>query len=100
MLKLAHLLKTEVVNPRDSTYKKAIKKCLKFIKILTLISLKTVYKMLFTANILGMWEKRRGFTPHAGVLLPGEPVPQYIYIKLPKPDDNGRTHKNDANTLS
>ena len=56
--------------------------------------------MLFTANILGMWEKRRGFTPHAGVLLPGEPVPQYICIKLPKPDDNGRTHKNDANILS
>ena len=34
------LLKTEGANQKDGTSKKAIKKCLDFIKILTLISLK------------------------------------------------------------
>ena len=38
--------------------------------------------------------------PHAEVLLPSEPVSQYRYINLPKTDDNDRTYKNDANTLS
>ena len=55
-----------------------------------------------------MWEKKRGFTSHGGVLLPSEPVPQNISIKLPKADDNDREHKNDndrehkndVNTLS
>ena len=47
-----------------------------------------------------MWEKRRGYTPRAEVLLPSEPISQYICIKFPKTDDNDRTHKNDANTLS
>ena len=47
-----------------------------------------------------MWDKRRGYTPRAEVLLPSEPVSQYICIKFPKTDDNDRTHKNDANTLS
>ena len=55
---------------------------------------------IFTENILGMWEKKRGFTSHGGVLLPSEPVPQNICIKLPKADDNDREHKNDVNTLS
>ena len=32
---------------------------------------------ILTANILGMWEKRRSFTPNAGVPLPSEPVSQY-----------------------
>ena len=45
-----------------------------------------------------MWEK--GLYPHAGVLLPSEPVSQYICMKLPKTDDNDRTHKNDAKILS
>ena len=52
--------------------------------------------ILFTGNILGMWEKR-GFTPHAEVLLPSEPVSQCICTKL---DDNERTRKNNTNTLS
>ena len=29
-----------------------------------------VFNNRFTANILGMWEKRRDFNFHAGVLLP------------------------------
>ena len=70
--------------------KKNIKKCLKFIKILVLISLKSslqnvvrlqillVFSNIFTANILGMQEKRRGFTSHAGQLLLIKPVSQYI----------------------
>ena len=33
-----------------------------------------VFNNIYTANILGMWEKRRGFTPHAEVLPPIEPV--------------------------
>ena len=44
-----------------------------------------------------MWEKRRGFTLDAGVILPSEPVSQCICMNLPKTDDNDRTHKNDAN---
>ena len=46
-----------------------------------------------------MWEKR-GFTPHAEVLLPSEPVSQCICTKLSKTDDNERTRKNNTNTLS
>ena len=60
--------------------------------------LKTVYKMLrleifltfdntFAANILGMWEKRRGLPPpppHVGVFLPSELVSQHSCKKLPK----------------
>ena len=49
---------------------------------------------------MGTWEKRRGFTIHAGVHFPSKPVSQCICIKLLKTDDNDRTHKNDANTLS
>ena len=30
------------------------------------------------------------------MLLPSDPVSQYICIKLPKTDDNDRTNKNDA----
>ena len=59
-----------------------------------------VFNNIFTANILGMWEKRRDFTPHAGVFLLNEPESQYICIKLLKTDDNDRTPKNDANILS
>ena len=56
---------------------------------------------LFAENILGMWEKRRGFTPtYSGVLLLNEPVSQYRCMNLPKFDHKDRTHKNDANTLS
>ena len=36
----------------------------------------------------------------AEVYFPSEPVSQYICMKLPKTDDNDRTHKNDANILS
>ena len=39
-----------------------------------------------------------GFNSHAGVLLPSELLSHYRC--LPKTDDNDRTHKNDANTLS
>ena len=42
--------------------------------------------------------EEEGFTSHAGVFLPSELLSQYMY--LPKPDDNDRTQKNDANTLS
>ena len=84
------LLKTEGVNRREAegTSKKIIKKCHEFIKILILISLKNilqnairlgifnVFDNIFTANILGMWEKRRSFTFHAGMLLPTEPISQ------------------------
>ena len=58
-----------------------------------------VSNKIFTANILGM-RKKRGFTLHAGVHFPNEPVSQYICMKLPITDDNDSTHKNDANTLS
>ena len=47
-----------------------------------------------------MWEKSRGFTPHAGVFLPSEPESQYTCIKLLKTDDNDRAPKIDANILS
>ena len=47
-----------------------------------------------------MREERRGFNVHAGVHFPSEPVSQYICLKLPKTDDNDRTDKNAANTLS
>ena len=36
----------------------------------------------------------------AEVYFPSEPVSQNICMKLPKTDDNDRTHKNDANILS
>ena len=42
--------------------------------------------------------EEEGFTPHVGVFLPSELLSQYR--SLPKTDDNDRTHKNDANTLS
>ena len=58
-----------------------------------------VFNYIFTGNILGMWEKR-GFTPHAEVLLPSEPVSQCICTKLSKTDDNETTRKNNTNTLS
>ena len=44
--------------------------------------------------------KKKHLTPHAWVHFPSEPVSQYICIKLPITEDNDRTHKNDANTLS
>ena len=31
---------------------------------------------------------------------PSEPLSQYRFMNLPKTDDNHRTYKNDANTLS
>ena len=40
-----------------------------------------------------MWVKRRGFTPHARLLLPSEPVSQYRCMNLPKTDDNISRHK-------
>ena len=46
-----------------------------------------------------MWEKRRAFTPYAGLHFPSEPESHYICMKLPKTDDNDRTDKNDANML-
>ena len=42
--------------------------------------------------------EERGFTSHTGVFLPSELSSQYRC--LPKTDDNDRTNKNDANTLS
>ena len=74
------------------------------------ISLKTVYKTairldfspvfnnVFTANILGMWEKRKIFT-FTLVFLPSDPVSQHILIFEPY-HDNDRTQKNDVNSLS
>ena len=67
-----HLLKTKGVNQRESTSEKTIKKCQEFFRILILIWLKNsairlwmfpVFNNIFTANILGMQEKRRGFIP-------------------------------------
>ena len=46
-----------------------------------------------------MWKKRKGFTPHAGVLFPSDPVSQYRCMKLPKTDDNDRAYRNYTNTL-
>ena len=60
----------------------------------------TVFDNIYTENIMGMWEKRRGFTPHTGVLLPSKLVSKYRCMNLPKTNDNDRTHKKDANTLS
>ena len=39
-----------------------------------------------------------GFTSHVWVFLPSELLLQYRW--LPKTDNNDRTNKNDANTLS
>ena len=48
--------------------------------------------------MLEIWEKREGFTSHAGVLLISGLLSQYR--SLPKANGNGSTHKNDASTLS
>ena len=52
----------------------------------------SVYNNIYTANILGMLEKRRGFTPHAGMLFASELVSQWKCLNLPKTDDNDRKH--------
>ena len=39
-----------------------------------------------------------GFTSHVGVFLPSELLSQHMCF--PKTDDNDRTYKNDANTLT
>ena len=39
-----------------------------------------------------MWKKRKGFTPHAAMLFPSEPVSQYRCMNLLKTDDNDRAH--------
>ena len=52
----------------------------------------SVYDNICTANVLGMLEKRRGFTSHAGMLFASEPVSQCRCLNLPKTDDNDRTH--------
>ena len=57
--------------------------------MLTFISLKNSLQ-----NAIRLW------ICYAEVLLPSAPVSQYTCMKLPKTDDNGRTHKNDANALS
>ena len=44
--------------------------------------------------------EEEGLYPRAAVHFPSKPVSQYTYMKLPKTDDNNKTHKNDANTLS
>ena len=54
---------SEGVNQREGTSKK---KCQEFENFITLIP---VFNNIFTANILGRWGKRRGFTPHAGVII-------------------------------
>ena len=45
-----------------------------------------------------MWEKRRDFTSMQGCSALVSKY-QYICMKLPKTDDNNRTHKNDTSTL-
>ena len=57
--------------------------------MLTFISLKNSLQ-----NAIRLW------ICYVEVLLPSAPVSQYTCMKLPKTDDNGRTHKNDANVLS
>ena len=44
-----------------------------------------VFDNIYTGNIIGMWEKRRGFTSHARVLAAIEPVSQWTI-----PDKNWR----------
>ena len=39
-----------------------------------------------------MCKKRKGFTPHAGVLFPSEPVSQYRCMNLPKTGNNDTAH--------
>ena len=57
------------------------------------------FNNICTANIFGMWKKRKGFTPHAGVLFPSEPVSQYRCMNFPKTDDNDRPHIEIMQTL-
>ena len=52
----------------------------------------SVFDNICTANIVGMWKKKKGFTTHAGVLFPSEPVSQYRCMNLRKTDDNDRSH--------
>ena len=40
-----------------------------FIKCYKAVDFPSVFNNIFTANILGTWGKRRGFTPHAGVII-------------------------------
>ena len=91
-------------------------RCQEIIKLLSLISLKNSFKnaiMLgifptfnntFSANIYigNAGEKGGLYFPWRGRGAPfsNEPVSQYKCLHLPKTDDNDRTHKNDANTLS
>ena len=48
----------------------------------------------------GGGEEGRLDCPSRGASLPKKPVSQYRCVSLPKPDDNDRTHENDANALS
>ena len=40
-----------------------------FIKCYKAVDFPPIFNNIFTANILGMWGKRRGFTSHAGVVI-------------------------------
>ena len=60
--------------------------------LVTRLQIFPIFDNICTANVLGMWKKRKGFTPHAGVLFPSEPVSQYRCMNLPKTDDNDRAH--------
>ena len=71
-----------------------------FIKCYKTEDFSPAFHNTFTANILRIRERSGGFTSHAWVLLPSEPVAQHRCMSLPKTDDNDRTYKNDANTLS
>ena len=110
-----HLLKIDHVNQRaaQDASKNFIKTCEEFIKILTLVLLKTslrnavrlgafpLYLIIYLQQIY--WEcRRRGgaLLLILGVLLPNKLVSQYRCMILPKTDDNDSTHKNVASTLS
>ena len=110
-----HLLKIDHVNQRaaQDASKNFIKTCEEFIKILTLVLLKTslrnavrlgafpLYLTIYLQQIY--WEcRRRGgaLLLILGVLLPNKLVSQYRCMILPKTDDNDTTHKKVASTLS
>ena len=110
-----HLLKIDHVNQRaaQDASKNFIKTCEEFIKILTLVLLKTslrnavrlgafpLYLIIYLQQIY--WEcRRRGgaLLLILGVLLPNKLVSQYRCMILPKTDDNDTTHKKVASTLS
>ena len=90
-----HLLKIDHVNQRaaQDASKNFIKTCEEFIKILTLVLLKTSLR-----NAVRL--RGGALLLILGVLLPNKLVSQYRCMILPKTDDNDTTHKKVASTLS